>query len=60
MQETPSSLFSSSTTIFRRLSNSATMAATESCGPVSAAMAAYCAAALTQDQALTASLRTLS
>ncbi len=60
MQLTPGSAFSPATTSFRRASNSATIAATASCGPVSASSAANCAGAFTQDQALTASLRALS
>jgi hypothetical protein len=59
MQLTPGNSLRSDTTSFRRASNSATIAPTDSCGPVSASMAANCAGALTQDHALTASLRAL-
>ena len=49
-----------STTTLRRWSNAATIFVDSSCGPVRAAMPANCVGALTQDQQLTASFRTLS
>ena len=54
-QETPGNLFKPSTTTLRRLSNSPIIFTTSSCGPVSAASPAYCAAALTQECRFTAS-----
>jgi hypothetical protein len=53
-------LFNPSTTTFRRRSKAFIIASTASCGPSMAAMPACCDGALTQDQQLTASLRTLS
>ena len=53
-QLTPGRSFSASTTTRRRASKAATISRTASCGPVSAARPAYCAAALTQEWVLMA------